>query len=182
GLPGRSSLSQFLASHGIPARPRLFTVPITEQQVLAWADAYFQKHGDWPYPDSGRIPGSGGLTWERIDASLRFGLRGLPGGTLLSKFLVAHRQIAPAGCRRPNRRTKPPITVEQIRAWAKEHRKRTGEWPHSQSGPIRSQRGLTWQAVNVALSGGCRGLPGRSSLSQMFGRKKDPRTAAKRRK
>jgi hypothetical protein len=35
---------------------------------------------------------------------------------------------------------KPPLTVDQILAWAKAHHKRTGRWPHAKAGvatPVR---------------------------------------------
>jgi hypothetical protein len=63
----------------------------------------------------------------------------------------------------------PPLTVEQILAWADAHRGRTGLWPHAKSGPIPEAPGLTWGAVNMALHGGYRGLPGGDSLSRLLG-------------
>jgi hypothetical protein len=61
-----------------------------------------------------------------------------------------------------------PLTVEQILAWADAHRWRTGRWPSADSGPVRAAPGLTWEAVNRALSRGSRGLPGGSSLARLL--------------
>lgn len=177
GLPGGSSLARFLASRGVLGRRRSNLAPITAQQILAWADAYFEEHGDWPYNDSGTIRGSDGLTWQKIDASLKVGRRGLPGGSTLSAFLSEHRTVENGNSRRRYRTSKARLSLDQIRAWAEEHRKRTGQWPHTNAGRIHSQDGLTWQVVDTALRSGCRGLAGGSSLSRLFGRKRDSRTA-----
>ena len=56
-------------------------------------------------------------------------------------------------------RRKPPLTVEQILAWADAHQARTGQWPTSRSGPIPEAPGATWAAIASALHRGNRGLP-----------------------
>ena len=59
-------------------------------------------------------------------------------------------------------------------AWADAHLARTGRWPHAGSGPIPEAPGVTWGAVNMALYGGHRGLPGGDSLSLLLGRLRPP--------
>jgi hypothetical protein len=54
-------------------------------------------------------------------------------------------------------------------AWAKEYRRRTGEWPHLLSGTIPATGGRNWRAVDNALRVGRQGLPGGSSLAKLFG-------------
>jgi len=66
--------------------------PIQVAEVLAWADAHHAKHGTWPTCRSGEIPGAG-QTWMGLAHCLRSGLRGLPGGTTLAKFLEKHRGV-----------------------------------------------------------------------------------------
>jgi hypothetical protein len=68
------------------------------------------------------------------------------------------------------RRPRPPLTVQQILAWADAHHARTGGWPNAKTGPIPEAPGQTWSAVNMALYVGFRGLPGRDTLARLLGR------------
>jgi hypothetical protein len=89
GLPGGDSLVQLLARcRGRPSyvkKPRL-----NIGQVLAWAKAYRARRGRWPSAASGRITESPETTWMAINAALIQGLRGLPGGTSLSRLFQEH--------------------------------------------------------------------------------------------
>jgi hypothetical protein len=67
----------------------------------------------------------------------------------------------------------PPLTVEQILAWADAHHARIGRWPSVHSGPVAGPEGETWAAVNSALAKGLRGLPGGDSLSRLLQRERD---------
>src|SRR5262245_20235837 len=60
------------------------------------------------------------------------------------------------------------LTEEQILRWADAHHKRTGKWPHANTGPVVSMPGETWNAVNLCLARGFRGLPGGSSLNSFL--------------
>src|SRR5262249_13750372 len=62
----------------------------------------------------------------------------------------------------------PRLPVRQILRWADEHHKRTGSWPHYNSGPIPGARGETWNSVHKALIRGQRGLPPNSSLARLL--------------
>jgi hypothetical protein len=64
--------------------------PITVAQILAWADAWHARKGDWPDMFSGAILGAG-TSWLAVHDALRFGRRGLPGGDSLAKFLYRER-------------------------------------------------------------------------------------------
>jgi hypothetical protein len=130
-------------------------------QILGWADAFHERAGRWPRRESGYIPGALGEKWSAVNSALRAGLRGLPGGSSLSRLLAEYR-----GVRNP--KGLPPYTVEQILAWADAHRERTGQWPTLLSGPILEAPGETWHAVHAALSNGKRGLPGGSSLARLL--------------
>jgi hypothetical protein len=100
-----------------------------------------------------------------VDRRLRRGGRGLPGGSSLPRLLAEARGV-------PNSSSLPPLTKGQIIAWAKAHRRRTGEWPRYDAGPVEDAPGETWSAVNVALTKGLRGLPGGSSLARLLGVRK----------
>jgi hypothetical protein len=65
--------------------------PLTEAQILAWADAHFARTGRWPHHGSGGVAGVPGQSWAEIDQSLRRGRRGLPGGDTLAKVLDRRR-------------------------------------------------------------------------------------------
>jgi hypothetical protein len=68
--------------------------------------------------------------------------------------------------RRPTYR-KPLLTVSQILEWADDFKRRSGRWPHIDSGRIRPLD-ETWQGINMALACGRRGLPGGSSLAKLL--------------
>lgn len=94
GLPGGETLFDLLAKHrGVRNVGRL--PPLTEGQILAWADAYHAAHGEWPTcrcPEQG-IPDTGGERWFNVDQALRKGLRVLAGGSSLPKLLAKHRSV-----------------------------------------------------------------------------------------
>ncbi len=72
---------------------------------------------------------------------------------------------------------RPPLTVEQILAWADEHKNRTGSWPKTTSGNIPGTN-ETWTAVGSALWFGNRGLDGTRSLAQLLERYRGVRNLA----
>ena len=52
-------------------RPPQFTI----RQILDWADQLHERTGRWPVARrSGRIPGSLGENWHKVDTALRLGL------------------------------------------------------------------------------------------------------------
>ncbi len=94
GLSRKITLAMFLAEQ------RGFRGPLTEERILAWSDAFFQEHGEWPQADSGPIAGTYDETWFNIDVALYEGYRSLPGGTTLPRLLAdrrgraVHRSVA----------------------------------------------------------------------------------------
>jgi hypothetical protein len=69
--------------------------PLTEGQILAWADAHRGRMGLWPGNGSGAVGGVPGQSWAAIDEALRRGLRGLPGGDTLARLLARLRGRRP---------------------------------------------------------------------------------------
>ena len=69
------------------ARPQ-FSVP----QILAWADAFHARTGQWPKYNLGPIPESAGESWTTVDEALRHGKRGLAGGGSLARLLDQERR------------------------------------------------------------------------------------------
>ena len=65
GLPGGSSLSLLLAENR--EAPSIWTQPkLTISQIVAWADAFHARTGDWPGWESGPIPEAPSETWNAV--------------------------------------------------------------------------------------------------------------------
>src|SRR5262249_4887644 len=138
GLPGGSSLWYLLSiERGVVA-------PHSEEQILAWADAFHERTGRWPTASHGAIDDEPGETWCAVNAALGTGHRGLPGGSSLARLLIEKRGRRSVG-------HAPPLTIPQILAWADAHHQRTGRWPTGTSGFIPEAPGETWCAVHQAL-------------------------------
>jgi hypothetical protein len=160
GLPSRSSLDLVLAEHrGVRHRRRLrdLTIP----QILGWATAFHARTGRWPQIKSGPVLEAPGETWCIIDRALRYGERGMLGGTSLARLFA---QDQGAGCE--FRATR--LSIEQILAWADSHHDRHGSWPRCCSGPISEAPGETWKSIGRALVAGFRGLPRGTTLAQLL--------------
>ena len=67
-------------------------------------------------------------------------------------------------------RGRPPLTVQQVLAWADAHHARTGRRPHAKSGPVEGAPGESWGNIDDALDAGYRGLPGGDSLARLLNR------------
>jgi hypothetical protein len=160
GLPGGSSLARLLAEHrGVPNKAERPALSL--ERVLNWADAHGARTGAWPNQRSGPVEEDRSLTWVAVDSALVKGWRGLPGGLSLAKLLVERRGVR-------SRCALPPLTIEQILAWADDHYERTGQWPKTLSGAVHVAPGETWRAIDRALHAGKRGLSGRSSLYRLL--------------
>jgi len=158
GFPGGSSLAKLLAMHrGVRNVQDL--LPLTVEQILEWADAHKAATSHWPSKSSGRVTGTDEI-WARVNSALQQGQRGLPAGSSLAKLLAEHRGVR-------NAKNPPPLTVEQILAWADAHKAATGEWPIQKSGGVKGTD-ETWAGLNYSLVAGRRGLPGRSSLATLL--------------
>jgi hypothetical protein len=167
GLPGGSSLAKLLAACRRLRYIRNLS-SYTIDQILAWADSHFQRHGTWPTRTSGPIPEAPDETWGKVNGALIKGHRGLPGGVSLAQFLEDSRGVRNTGAL-------PNLTENQVVAWADAHRERTGQWPGSKSGPIMDAPDETWQAVAQALDKGVRGLPGGTSLARLLSERRGVR-------
>ncbi len=141
---------------------------LSVSQILAWADTFHKRFGKWPHARAGRIAGSPGENWRKVDNALRIGLRGLPGGTTLAGLLFEQRG-------RRHLFKLPRLTEEQILIWADRHRKRTGRWPKQKSGPVLDRPEETWAGISDDLRSGRRGLAGGSSLADLLFRRRGVR-------
>src|ERR1700687_1400564 len=68
-----------------------------------------------------------------------------------------------------------PLDIKEILAWADAYREATGSWPTGKRGPIAGTKFETWAAVESALRGGRRGLPGGSSLARLLAQERGRR-------
>lgn len=148
GLTGKSSLPQLFAERR-GHRNQGALPPVTEVQILAWADAHYKRTRKWPTKwTSDSVPTAPGETWTNLDAALRVGNRGLPGGSSLARLLAEER-----GYR--NRQALPALSEEQILAWADAYHQQHGHWPKGSSGRIprsggEKQRGSFYHAPGHA--------------------------------
>ncbi len=160
GLPGESSLARLLAEfRGVRNVANL--PPLSEPQILAWADAHRASTGDWPKSTSGPVADAPGETWAKIDGALQQGNRGLPEKSSLARLLADHRG-------RKNQLDPPPLSAEQILVWADAYHKSEGKWPKDVSGSIAEVPGETWAGIHSALVRGARGFPGGSTLARFL--------------
>ncbi len=157
GLPGGRTLAQLLGERR-GARNRRTLPQLSEEQILAWADAHFKHHRRWPTASPDPIDGTD-ETWRRVSRALHEGLRGLPGGSSLSKLLWKHRQV--------REYHGPRLKVRQILRWADTYFRRHKRWPCTTSGAIDDTE-ETWARIDDALRAGYRGLPGGSSLPKLL--------------
>lgn len=160
GLPGGWTLAKLLnkrRSAKIARQDRTLYI----EQILDWVDGYHRRTGKWPASTSGPIPSAPGDTWFRVQLALKHGKRGLPGESSIAKLLAEHRGVR-------DKTDLKPLTIPKILRWADKFYERTGRWPKRESGIASERDGTTWMAVQDALYLGGRGLPGGTSLAQIF--------------
>jgi hypothetical protein len=134
--------------------------------IRSWAEAHHKSKGRRPDSRSGAVKGAPGEDRVKIDAALRRGHRGLPGGTSLR--VIFGRSPNPYA-----RGVRPKLTVEQVLAWADAYREIHGRWPVRTSGLIPGAPGEKWANIDEALRHGRRGLPSGLSLTRLFALPRD---------
>jgi hypothetical protein len=155
----RSSISQLLAKHR-NVNGRLRSPPLSEAEILKWADDFRTKNGKWPKASSGRIAGAKSENWARINNALHVGCRGLSGGSSLGLLLSAKRSARVKAAL-------PSLSPMKIKAWVRFYVARHGRAPTRASGPIPNTGGETWSGVDNALKYVRRGIKSKSSLSEL---------------
>lgn len=119
--------------------------PVSEDEILKWADAYFARHGDWPIKKSGDIPEAPGETWSKVNSAL------IRGGPRSARRLFADAaDVGAAGQALPQGTS--PLTEEQILGWADTHFARTGTWPASRRAPVVDAPGENWGNILKACA------------------------------
>jgi hypothetical protein len=135
--------------------------PLTIDQILAWADDYHRRTGKWPHKNSGCVKEAPAETWQRLNAALLSGRRGLPGGRTLAQWLACRRGVR-------NKQRIPKFTEDQILRWARAYHRRTKAWPTRDSGSIPEAPGETWSTVASAMHAGDRGMSSKIPLAGLL--------------
>lgn len=169
-LPGNSSLARLLASERGVRNQTVVLQPLSVKQILAWVDKYYDQHGRWPQRNSGQVPDAPNETWWGIDASLRSGRRGLPGGSSLARLLSRRR-----GVRNPQEL--PPLSINQILAWADQYYAQHGRWPGRMCGQVAGTHNENWLSIDSSLRLGLRGLEGGITLFRLLKRHRGAKRA-----
>ena len=91
------------------------------ERIWRWADAHRTATGRWPDRRSGPVGGVDDETWSVIDAALRRGRRGLPGGSSLARLLAEERGVTEGA--------NPESPAERLRAWEAEQFPTAGHAP-----------------------------------------------------
>lgn len=138
----------------------------TPDRIREAVQAYRDVHGKNPVYTGGDATSYFGYpeTWAAIGQCLDLGLRGMPGGSSLHKFLVEQGFAKPIP-------TKPRLSNSVIRrSVLKYTRANSGKMPTIRSGDATPYFGYpdTWKSVHQALAHGYRGMPGGSSLSKFL--------------
>jgi hypothetical protein len=162
GLPGGSSLARLLDTHR-PERLRILAL----DTIRGWAEAYRARHGLWPATTSGPVADAPGEYWDKIDEALRFGRRGLPGGSSLARQFGPSIDPALRGVR-------PRLTLDQVLAWGDAYYAENGQWPRRVSGRVAGAPGERWVNIDQALRHGVRGLPAGLTLAKLFAGRSAP--------
>ena len=134
--------------------------PVTIAKILELADACYKKYKIWPKKRSGVISSENNLTWNTINNQL---LKTEVGS--LANLLFLERDV-----HHHLKRNK--LTIYQIIEWAKDHFKKTNEWPTYKSGAVLADYSEKWGAINSALQGGHRGLETNETLEALLWREK----------
>ncbi len=161
--PGVKSKRQKRARQKLARRKKPKHRHFTTRQIVRWMDVWHARTGKWPRPNSGRIPGTGGVTWGAVEYALAKGRSGLPAGFTLAQLRAVKRGV-------PRPQDRPRFTERKVLRWADAFHARTGRWPRRTSGTVADAPAENWQAVDYALRLGLRGLPGGSSLRRLLAR------------
>lgn len=157
----RTSIPMLLVARGRRAGGTL-----TEEVVLTAIQKHIARTGlppsvrrndatdDFGYPEK----------WANINVALRDGLRGLPAGSSLSRFLKEHGLPTLNHTGTINY----TLTGEAVLCAVLGYKEQTGRWPTSEHGDASEyfERAITWGNVDDALRYGWHGLPKGSSLSK----------------
>lgn len=106
GHVGRNDLIAEMVTHERRNEPRLI------DYSTASMHSHYARTGEWPTTASGPVIDNLNEKWLNVDQTLRLGLRTLERGDSLARLLDRERGVRNLG-------NLPPLTEEQIVAWAR---------------------------------------------------------------
>lgn len=163
GLPGGSSLAKLRRRNTGIDTGRKSGISLTED--LVWQEILAFKKANGIFPSTNTKPKTSfGITWSAMSGNLSSGYYGLPGGSSLAKLIEAR-----TGKKRPDNRPLSAIqlTEDMIYERMKAFKSLRGFWPGVNKRHDPTDLG-SWPALADALKHGYRGLPGGSSLEQVW--------------
>src|SRR5262245_12877322 len=167
GLPSGLTLVRLLGKR-LGVRNKKRPPPLSINLILDWADRHRARTGKWPTVSSGPLVDVPEESWIGLDRALVLGTRSLKPGNTLARLLFRHRGVSNAN--RP-----PSLTLEQILRWADAHHPRTGQWPHSGSGPVVGPAGENWKLISETLAQCTRNVPKGWTLTRLLHEKRRAR-------
>lgn len=134
---------------------------LTEDMIVEAMKEYYNQNGKYPSVRSGDASEyfKDNETWSGIHECIRYGSRGLPGGSSLSKLKKKHFDI----------KEKERLTEGMIVKAIEKYYDQNGRYPSKGDGDASEyfKDNETWRGINACLKQGNRGLPGGSSLSKL---------------
>lgn len=152
GLPGGTSLAELRRKITGEQYSRKFE-QLSEECIWKWMQEYKEMNGKYPVQNE-RSECPDGSKWIAINASLRQGSRGLPGGSSLQILRI-----------KMTGESQKILSEEAIWKWMQDYFVNYGDWPRSNSKD--RVEGMTWDAVNKSMKKGRWGLVAGSSLMKL---------------
>jgi len=155
GLPGKNSLAK-LSKEYLGKKKYI----LSSETIVEWIKLFHDKYGEYPkFNDSRRIPEMD-LSWCAIDASLKRGQNGLPGGDSVANMI--YRYFG-----KKNIKNLHNLYIDEIVDWMILFEKEYGKYPTQQDNRVIKEMGEeTWKSINSSLLAGRRGLE-KSSLGKI---------------
>ena len=130
-------------------------IPLDE--ILNYADLWYEEHGEWPKKSSGLVGDGTELTWNDINNQCsRKEYNSSLANLLLEKRGVRHHLA------------QKKLSIELIISWAKHHFQETRSWPTFKSGNVLADPSENWGAIRSSLVQGNRGLPSGLSIEKVL--------------
>lgn len=153
GLPGKSSLSKLFKN-----LKEELGLNLKERAILEAGRKYYYLHFRLPNEKTkDPVPDMPHENWKALDASLRAGSKGLPGGSSLAKLFKNIKEELGF------------YYIDKILDAAKTYYKESQKFPTSTTeDPVPGMSNVTWKNLDARLRSGARCLPGNSSLSLLL--------------
>ncbi|MDC0274489.1 hypothetical protein OAK91_07135, partial [Planctomycetaceae bacterium] len=192
GLPRGINLNALIDAIKIDKHDKFTPHKLTKAWIKKQSQIFYSVNHEFPNPRKTgylRYIGRTNLSWESIDLALKFGLRGLNGGSSLVSLFVTKYSKTNRKNSQKDIDEKPPTTHSKntsfkssnqssktnssgltygwIAIQASEYYSEHGKWPNAYSGKIDGSD-TTWASIDAALRIGLKGFPGGESLDRLI--------------